>query len=99
MSDNEIKQYVVSFHVREKGLSDLLELGSILTGGGFTTTLHDAKGQPHDLGSNNFGFISTLPEEQVRQLAQGLGEKIIGSLPEVEVKIWQPFTPHSGSVF
>ncbi|QSI86689.1 type V toxin-antitoxin system endoribonuclease antitoxin GhoS [Erwinia amylovora] len=95
MSNDEIKQYVVSFRYQEKGLSDLLQLGSILASAGFTTTLNDARGQPHELGSNSFGFVSTLPEDKVRQLARGLGEKGLGILPEVDVEIWQPHTPLS----
>lgn len=89
MSNDAIRKYMVTFHYVEKGLSDLLELASTLTSGGFTTTLNDAEGQPHELGSNRFGFVSALPEEHVRQLAQGLGDKALGSLPEVDVEIWQ----------
>lgn len=88
MSNDDIRQYVVTFHYQEKGLSDLLELASTLTGGGFTTSLKDANGHPHELGSNRFGLISALPAEQVYQLAQGLGDKALGSLPEVDVEIW-----------
>lgn len=96
MSNEELKQYVVSFHYQENGLSDLLQLSSILATGGFTTTLNDAKGKTHDLGSNSFGLISALPEEQIRQLAQGLGERALGSLPEVDVKNWQPHSKQFG---
>ncbi|CAO96889.1 type V toxin-antitoxin system endoribonuclease antitoxin GhoS [Erwinia tasmaniensis] len=88
MSNDAIKQYVVTFHYQEKGLSDLLELASTLTGGGFTTSLKDANGHPHELGSNRFGFISALPAEQVYQLARGLGDKALESLPDVDVEIW-----------
>ncbi|ADP12468.1 Uncharacterized protein ydiZ [Erwinia sp. Ejp617] len=93
MSNDEIKQYVVSFRYQENGLSDLMQLDSILASGGFTTTLNDAKGQPHELGSNRFGFVSALPEEKVRQLAVGLGEKGLGVSPEVNVEIWQQLNP------
>ncbi|MBD8161809.1 type V toxin-antitoxin system endoribonuclease antitoxin GhoS [Erwinia persicina] len=96
MSNHGIGQYVVTFHYNEKGLSDLLELSSALVNGGFSTTLKDDNGQPHELGTNSFGMITTLSEEEIRQQAAGIGELILGEAPEVEVQSWESFRKNSG---
>lgn len=91
MSQENIQQYVVTLRYQERGLADLLELNSTLLAAGFTTTLNDAQGHPHELGSNNFGLITALPPEEVQQLARGLGERVLESAPDVDVQLWQDF--------
>lgn len=91
MSNHEINQYVVTFRYQENGLSDLLELSSALINAGFTTTLNDEEGQPHELGTNNFGIISVLSEEEIRLQAAGIGELILGEPPEIEIQHWDRF--------
>lgn len=96
MSNHGIHQYVVTFHYQEKGLSALLELSSALISRGFSTTLKDEEGQPHELGTNNFGIISPLSEEEIHQQASGIGEGILGEAPELEVQHWETFRRHTG---
>lgn len=92
MSNDEIKQYVVSFRYQEKGLSDLLQLGSILASAGFTTTLNDARA--NRMSWEATALVSSVPCLKTRCVSwPGLREKGLGILPEVDVEIWQPHTP------
>ncbi|MEM6049722.1 type V toxin-antitoxin system endoribonuclease antitoxin GhoS [Erwinia sp. P7711] len=97
MSASDITQYVVTFRYQEEGLTDILELNSALTTGGFTTSLNDKEGHPHELGTNSFGITSALDKEQIRQQAEGLGEMVLGQKPEVEVETWEEFLHDSKS--
>ncbi|MFU9138645.1 type V toxin-antitoxin system endoribonuclease antitoxin GhoS [Erwinia tasmaniensis] len=91
MSALDVEQYVVTFHYQEDGLTDVLELTSALVNGGFTTTLHDKEGHPHELGTNSFGIVSALEKDAVREQAEGLGELALGDKPEVKIQTWQEF--------
>lgn len=91
MSAADITQYVVTFRYQEEGLTDILELNSALTTGGFTTSLNDKEGHPHELGTNSFGLTSALDKEKVREQAEGIGEMVLGKKPEVEVQTWEEF--------
>ncbi|MDN4627250.1 MULTISPECIES: type V toxin-antitoxin system endoribonuclease antitoxin GhoS [Erwinia] len=95
MVSSDIEQYVVTFRFKDEGLSDVLELNSALTNGGFTTSLHDKEGHPHELGTNSFGIVSALSAEQIREQAINLGEIVLGEKPEVEVERWQAFQQKS----
>lgn len=95
MVSSDIEQYVVTFRVKDEGLSDVLELNSALTSGGFTTSLHDKEGRPHELGTNSFGIVSALSAEQIREQAINLGEIVLGEKPEVEVERWEAFQQKS----
>lgn len=95
MSTSDITQYVVTFRYQEEGLTDILELNSALTAGGFTTSLSDKEGQPHELGTNSFGITSAQDKEKVREQAEGLGEMVLGEKPEVEVQTWEEFLQES----
>ena len=53
MNSQSVEQFVVTFRYQEKGLSDLLELNSALLSAGFSTTLNDSQGHPHELGTNS----------------------------------------------
>lgn len=91
MASSDIAQYVVTFHFKDEGLADVLELNSALTNGGFTTSLHDKEGHPHELGTNTFGIVSALSEEEIREQAVSLGEIVLGEKPEVNVQGWEAF--------
>lgn len=93
MSQESVEQYVITLRYQERGLSDLLELNSTLLAAGFTTTLNDAQGHPHELGSNNFGLITALEPEAAQELARGLAERVLESSPEVDIQRWQDFYP------
>ena len=91
MSASDITQYVVTFRFQEEGLTAILELNSALTNGGFTTSISDKEGHPHELGTNSFGIISALDKDKIREQAEGLGEMALGEKPEVEVQSWEEF--------
>lgn len=95
MSASDIRQYVVTFRYQEEGLTDILELNSALTNGGFTTSLSDKEGHPHELGTNSFGITSALDTDKIRAQAEGLGEMVLGAKPDVEVQSWEDFLKDS----
>lgn len=64
---NTLTRYIVTFHYQESGLSDILELTSAMTAAGFTTTMTDDDGHPHELGTNSYGIVSTLEAEELRR--------------------------------
>ncbi|WP_455819580.1 type V toxin-antitoxin system endoribonuclease antitoxin GhoS [Pseudomonas cerasi] len=96
MSHQGIHQYVVTFNYNEKGLSDVLELSSALINSGFTTTLNDEQGHPHELGTNSFGIITALSEEEIRQQATGIGERVLDETPQLEIQDWEAFRSNTG---
>ncbi|RRW70414.1 endoribonuclease GhoS [Pantoea dispersa] len=69
MSDHDLKRYVVTFRYQERGLGDLQALNSAMVNGGYSTTLHDADGHPHELGTNSFGIVSALEEQALAAVA------------------------------
>jgi len=91
MSSNELTRYIVTFHYQESGLSDILELTSAMTAAGFTTTLADDNGHPHELGTNSYGIVSTLDAEGLRQQVTAAGESALGQKPEVTVTTFEEY--------
>ncbi|MCU5774919.1 type V toxin-antitoxin system endoribonuclease antitoxin GhoS [Erwiniaceae bacterium BAC15a-03b] len=91
MSSTSLTRYVVTFHYQEKGLTDLNKLTSTITEAGFSPTLNDDEGKPHELGTNSFGIISALEESEIKELAAGFGEIALGERPEVEVLNWEAY--------
>ncbi|WP_165460967.1 type V toxin-antitoxin system endoribonuclease antitoxin GhoS [Atlantibacter sp.] len=89
MASGEIKRYVVTFHFQEENLTDINELNNNLTRSGFTLTMSDDDGKVHELGINTFGLITAQDEQDVRALAEGLGEAALGQKPEVEITTWE----------
>lgn len=85
MSSNSLTRYIVTLHYQESGLSDILELTGAMTAAGFTTTLTDDEGHPHELGTNSFGIVTTLEEEDLRQQVTSAGESVLGQKPDVTV--------------
>lgn len=91
MSTSDITQYVVTFRFQEEGLTDILELNSALINGGFTTSLADKEGHPHELGTNSFGIISAQDEASIKAQAEGLGEMVLGEKPDVQIRTFAAF--------
>lgn len=89
MASGEIKRYVVTFYFQEENLTDINELNNNLTRSGFTLTMSDDDGKVHELGINTFGLITAQDEQDVRALAEGLGEAALGQKPEVEITTWE----------
>ncbi|MEJ4043886.1 type V toxin-antitoxin system endoribonuclease antitoxin GhoS [Erwinia sp. SLM-02] len=92
-----VNQYVVTFRYHETGLSNLLELNSTMLSAGFSTTLNDADGHPHELGTNNFGIVSALPIEDLKAQAISIGELVLDEAPEVEVQTLASFNKQDQS--
>lgn len=91
----EITRYVVTFSFKEDALTQINELNNHLSRGGFLLTLTDDDGKVHDLGTNTFGFISPLSEEEVRELAAGLAEAALNRKPDIDIttfEAWQAST-------
>lgn len=51
----------------------------------------DENGVPHELGSNSFALITPLDQEDVRQLAQKLGQVALGKAPEVDIVTYEDY--------
>ncbi|MFG1172720.1 type V toxin-antitoxin system endoribonuclease antitoxin GhoS [Erwiniaceae bacterium CAU 1747] len=97
MSSSAVTQYVVTFRFQASGLADLLELNSTMLNAGFSTTHNDSSGHPHELGTNNFGIVSALSIEELREQAAGIGELVLGQQPEVVVQTFESFTKQDQS--
>ncbi|WP_312056834.1 type V toxin-antitoxin system endoribonuclease antitoxin GhoS [Pantoea brenneri] len=91
MSSNSLTRYIVTLQYQESGLSDILELTGAMTAAGFTTTLTDDEGHPHELGTNSFGIVTTLEEDDLRQQVAAAGESALGQKPEVTVTTFEQF--------
>ncbi|MGU3523075.1 type V toxin-antitoxin system endoribonuclease antitoxin GhoS [Enterobacteriaceae bacterium C23F] len=85
----DITRYVVTVNFLEQTLTEINELNNHLTRAGFTLTLTDDEGKVHDLGTNTFGLISPLSEEDARALTVGLAETAIGHQPDVSVTTFE----------
>jgi len=90
MSDN-FNRYIVTFHYQESGLGDIQALNSAMIAAGFSTTLNDDQGHPHELGTNSFGLVSALSQEDLRQQAAAAGESVLHQKPEVVVTTLEAF--------
>lgn len=85
----DITRYVVTVSFHEQTLTEINELNNHLTRAGFTLTLTDDDGKVHDLGTNTFGLVSPLGEEDVKALTTGLAETAIGQEPEVSITLFE----------
>lgn len=88
---SDLKRYIVTILYQEKGLSDVQSLNSAMLNGGYNTTLNDADGHPHELGTNSFGLVSALEEQELAEQAAGLASVALGEKPEVEVTTLEAF--------
>ena len=91
MSDHDLKRYVVTLSYQDASLSDLQSLNSVMVNGGYSTTLHDENGQAHELGTNSYGLISALQQQEVIEQTIGLAEVALHRKPEVEVTTLDAF--------
>ena len=91
MSQSATTCFVVTFRYQEEGLADLAKLTGQLTLQGFVTSVADENGVPHELGSNSFALITPLDQEDVRQLAQKLGQLALGKATEVDIVTYEDY--------
>lgn len=92
MSTSQLNHYVVTFRFQKSGLTSLLELSSAMTAAGFSTTHNDKQGHHSELGTNNFGIITALEIDDIRQQAQSIGEIILDETPDVDVQTYEQFS-------
>ncbi|MGE1561512.1 type V toxin-antitoxin system endoribonuclease antitoxin GhoS [Pantoea septica] len=90
MSD-DLKRYIVTFHYQESGLGDIQALNSAMIAAGFSTALNDDRGHPHELGTNSFGLVSALPQEDLQRQAAAVGESALHQKPDVAVTTLEAF--------
>lgn len=88
MGSDGITRYVVTVKFHDQTLTDLNELNNHFTRAGFLITMTDDEGKVHDLGTNTFGFISALSEQEVHALADGLAESAVHQKTDVTVSTW-----------
>ena len=91
MSDHDVKRYIVTLKYQENGLGDLQSVNSAMINGGYSTTLSDDEGHPHELGTNSFGIVSALEEHEVAEQAAGYAQVALGQKPEVTVITLEAF--------
>ncbi|XTZ36780.1 type V toxin-antitoxin system endoribonuclease antitoxin GhoS [Salmonella enterica] len=89
MSSDGIARYVVTVKFHEQSLTEINELNNHFTRAGFLLTMTDAEGKVHDLGTNTFGFVSALSEDEVRELANSLAESAIEGKADISVDSWE----------
>ncbi len=91
MSDHSLKRYIVTLKYQEESLGDIQSLNSTMVNGGFSTTLMDDDGHPHELGTNSFGLVSALEESEIIDLATKLAEVALHQKAQVEVTTLDAF--------
>ncbi|WLI77141.1 type V toxin-antitoxin system endoribonuclease antitoxin GhoS [Kosakonia sp. H02] len=89
MGSDGITRYVVTVKFHDQTLTDLNELNNHFTRAGFLITMTDDEGKVHDLGTNTFGFISALSEQEVHALADGLAESAVHQKTDITVSTWE----------
>ncbi|SFQ98248.1 Protein of unknown function [Enterobacter sp. kpr-6] len=88
MSSGDVTRYVVTIKFHEDSLTEINELNNDFTRAGFLLTLTDDDGKVHELGTNTFGLVSTLNEEEVKAQAAALAESALDKKPDVTVTHW-----------
>ncbi|WP_339117617.1 type V toxin-antitoxin system endoribonuclease antitoxin GhoS [Staphylococcus haemolyticus] len=91
MSQSATTCFVVTFRYQEEGLADVAKLTGQLALQGFVTAVADENGVPRELGSNSLALITPLDQEDVRQLAQKLGQVALGKAPEVDIVTYEDY--------
>ena len=89
MSSGDITRFVVTVKFHEDSLTEINELNNTFTRSGFSLTLADDEGNVHELGTNTFGVVSTLSEQEVKEQAYNLAHSALGKEPEVSVTDWE----------
>ncbi|CAH6660031.1 type V toxin-antitoxin system endoribonuclease antitoxin GhoS [Pseudocitrobacter vendiensis] len=81
----DIARYVVTIKFQEETLTELNELNNHLTRAGFTLTLTDDDGKVHELGTNTFGLVSPLKDQEIKELVSGLADAAIDKPVDIDV--------------
>jgi hypothetical protein len=89
MSSDGITRYVVVVKFHEQSLTEINELNNHFTRAGFLLTMTDEDGNVHDLGTNTFGLISALSEQEVLELARGLAAAAVAEGADITVSTWE----------
>lgn len=89
MSSDGITRYVVVVKFHEQSLTEINELNNHFTRAGFLLTMTDEDGNVHDLGTNTFGLISALSEQEVLELARGLAAAAVDDETDITVSTWE----------
>jgi len=89
MASGDITRYVITVKFHEHSLTEINELNNTFTLAGYLLTLSDDEGKVHELGTNTFGLVSPLSEEDIKKQALALAESAIDQRPEIEVMTWE----------
>lgn len=93
MSSDGITRYVVAVKFHEQSLAEINELNNHFTRAGFLLTMTDEDGNVHDLGTNTFGLISALSEQEVLELARGLAAAAVAEEADITISTWEEWQP------
>ncbi len=89
MASGEITRYVITVKFHEHSLTEINELNNTFTLAGYLLTLSDDDGKVHELGTNTFGLVSPLSEDDIKAQALALAESAIERRPDVDVMTWE----------
>lgn len=89
MASGEITRYVITVKFYEHSLTEINELNNTFTLAGYLLTLSDDDGKVHELGTNTFGLVSPLSEDDIKAQALALAESAIERRPDVDVMTWE----------
>jgi len=89
MASGDITRYVITVKFHEHSLTEINELNNTFTLAGYLLTLSDDDGKVHELGTNTFGLVSPLNEDDIKEQALALAESAIVQRPEIEVMTWE----------
>lgn len=89
MASGDITRYVITVKFHEHSLTEINELNNTFTLAGYLLTLSDDDGKVHELGTNTFGLVSPLSEDDIKEQAQALAESAIDRQPAIEVSTWE----------
>ncbi|WOJ05632.1 type V toxin-antitoxin system endoribonuclease antitoxin GhoS [Citrobacter koseri] len=92
MASGDVIRYVITVKFHEDSLTAINELNNHLTRCGFLLTMTDEQGHVHELGTNTFGFISALSEDEIAALTAGLAKSALDKKPEISVMTWEEWT-------
>jgi len=89
MASGDTTRYVITVKFHEHSLTEINELNNTFTLAGYLLTLSDDDGKVHELGTNTFGLVSPLNEDDIKEQALALAESAIDQRPEIEVTTWE----------
>jgi len=89
MASGDITRYVITVKFHEHSLTEINELNNTFTLAGYLLTLSDDDGKVHELGTNTFGLVSPLNEDDIKVQALALAESAIDQQPEIDVMTWE----------